>query len=268
MHLFEEEWMRGLREGMEGLFEIKDDDEAAEESDSSTTEDDEEEHEEEEEEDEDGDESDWEAIEGFEINDMGASLFDRSKQFAQYWIRKNEFAILLRHIGKERVRKLGRLRITWGGWEAIRTGEMQRPGPYAVGLMSIVCSLFLPNLKYIELQQTAFNPGEENTYHYIRFGVDHNAEGEAAYWPDSLKLEVMGPGEADKQRKEDGEETEEEAEDEPEGEQAYMIKAVRLIIDACENLKELRLQDWKTMGRAQWWRELLEKDGLAVKVWP
>ncbi|RFU25209.1 hypothetical protein B7463_g11130, partial [Scytalidium lignicola] len=146
---------------------------------------------------------------------------------------------------------MGRLRITWGGLEANRMGEGQLPGPYAVGIMSVVCSLVLPNLKYIELQQTAFRDGERD-YYGGRFRVEVDAKCEAECWPDHLKIKMMGQGD----------------DEEMSGEQSDMIRATKLMIEACGVLQELELQDWNTRGRAQWWREVLEKDGLSINFTP
>ena len=77
MHLFEEEWMEGLRSGMRGLFDIDGSSSSSSSSSLSSGES--------KEEDEEG-ESDYDDIKGFDINDMDATLFERSEQFAQYWI--------------------------------------------------------------------------------------------------------------------------------------------------------------------------------------
>ncbi|RFU25207.1 hypothetical protein B7463_g11129, partial [Scytalidium lignicola] len=71
MHLFEEEWICGLRSGMRDFFKVDDDDEAAKESDSDDTK-------------EGEDEGDWDEIEGFDLNNINATLAEQAEQFAQY----------------------------------------------------------------------------------------------------------------------------------------------------------------------------------------
>jgi hypothetical protein len=244
MHLFEEEWLEGLRSGMEGLFEV-DDDEAASDDEKDDDGNEEEEWEE--------DETDFDEIEGFDINDMDATLFERGEQFARYWIRKNPFAKQFRGIGREKVEKMEKLEVNWGGWEANRIGEVQMPGPYAVGVMSVVCSLFLPNLKWVALRQTVFNEAEEEFYARQRFqGHDQEGESEEERWPERLRIEVMGP--------------DDDVDGEVDSEQGYIVKAVRILVEACRELKVLELRDWKSRGNSRWWREMFEKEGLIVRV--
>jgi hypothetical protein len=143
--------------------------------------------------------------------------------------------------------------VTWGGWEANRMGEVQMPGPYAVGIMSVVCSLFLPGLRRVTLQQTAFNEAESDYYGRQRFpGHDGEAENEEQRWPERVRIEVMGP--------------DDDVNGEVDADQRYMIKAMRLLVEARGNLRELKLRNWKAMGNSKWWKEMFQKEGLVVMV--
>lgn len=99
------------------------------------------------------------------------------------------------------------------------------------------------------LQQTRFTDREES-YYIHRFGLEPNFETEGELWPDHLRPEIMAD-------LDDGASF---------SDQGYMIKAIRLMLDACGGLKVLALNDWKRRGRSQWWRETLEKKGLVIQV--
>lgn len=240
MHLYEDEWMSGIRSGIKDLFDIDSDDEADQEPNAI------EKFEEE--------EGDYERIDAFHLNGMdGKSLFERGQQFAQYWIRNNRLAKLMRRIGKRRAQELTTLRITWGGSEPNRMDEDQQPGPFAIGIMSVVCSLFLPNITYVTLRQTKFDGFDDYIGRgcRIRSGRDMtSAISEEEHWPDHHKIEIMGQGEGE----------------EEDSEQGHMITAIRLLIEACEDLRELELMNWYRGGRAQWWKEAFIKEGLVIKV--
>lgn len=235
MHLYEEEWLSGIRSGMKDLFEIRDDDDADDKSDEI----------------EEKDEENYDNINGFDLNDTAdLELSERGEQFAQYWIRKNPFEKFLRRVGKERAQKLSRLTVTWGTSEGNQICDWTWPGAYAVGIMSIVCSLFLPNLKHVTLQQTVFDYSDTNGFFLYRVGTNFGADTEKERWPDHMKSNIMT----------------DDNDEYPSSPEPTMTKAIRLMIAACGSLKLLELKDWHLAGRVQWWEEALKKEGLVVKL--
>jgi len=256
--LFEEDWLDGMRTGIAELFYVGDDEDSPDDEGS-------EDHVPDGKDSDDEtrlreDEADFDENEGFKMNegfphqiyDMDASLAERGEQFARYWIRKNPFAKLLRDAGRENVAKMKNLEITWGQWEANMMGELQVPGPYAVGLMSIVCSLFLPGLKHVTLRQSVFGEGEEEFDAGI-LSVDitqDRVKSEDERWPETLREKVVGH--------------QDNLDDEPK--QYFMIKAVDLLIAACPGLQVLELRAWEARGHSRWWKEMFETDQLRVHV--
>lgn len=187
-----------------------------------------------------------------ETFDDDAPLTARAEGVGLWMIEENPFFRQLKKMGKEKAAKIEELRITWGRGGTLRTGEWYESGPYAVAIMSVVCELWLPGLKRVSLKGTMEPSRWCDTLLNRREG-ENDEEFDKRLWPDHLKEEMIG----DKELGDFGLDN---------VEYETMIKALWLLRDSCEGLEKLTLKEWNYRGRAEWWREVLEKDGLKVDV--
>ena len=137
-HMFEEDWMEGLKKGFETLFN-----ENPEHSD-------------------EGNEESGDVASGGEFDDDkfdnevanlaemfgGTGTFGERAETITFWMTRRNPFLLLKKLGRDKIRKIENLKTMWGRRESIRTGNHIAPGPYAIAIMSVVCGLWLPGLKH------------------------------------------------------------------------------------------------------------------------
>lgn len=187
-----------------------------------------------------------------ETFDDDAPLTARAEGVGLWMIEENPFFRQLKKMGRDKAAKIEELRITWGRGDTLRTGEWYESGPYAVAIMSVVCELWLPGLKRVSLQGT-LEPSRWFDRLLDRREGESDEEFDRRLWPDHLKEEMIANQELGDFGL-DGVEYE------------TMIKGLWLLRDSCEGLESLTLEEWNYRGRAEWWREVLAKNGLEVDV--
>jgi hypothetical protein len=170
-HVRSKEWLSGLEQEIAGLFDYSPD-----EADESTA-----------------DSKHGAFSDAFEIDihneAIRALLFKKgAREYGQTWVRKHPFAQFLRLIGKENAAKIKHLRIKWGPNEyTLGMGESMsgyEVAPRAIGFMSVVCRLCLPNLEEVSLKPVNQNGVQFNCIRDC--GLSRLRENSDSAWEDCL----------------------------------------------------------------------------------
>jgi len=237
-HLFDEEWMTGLRSGMESLFTGGSNQEEEYDTDIDS-----------------GSESEFDATDAAWGNVL--SFEERAKEVAQRWIEKNKFARFLKDLGPTKSKMIQHIRILWGAPEEIQTGELIEVGPYAIGIMSIVFGKYLPNLKEVALQlrhaPEGVNLASFSQYCWtcaLELNDKQDFEDHAYEHTENEQSEVMGTRNLESAH------------------EFQYVQALVLLMQNCSSLSMLRLENWHSQSSRlvwpEWWWDLVKRDGLAM----